>query len=159
MAGRIVIGIDGSEGSLVALRWALAEAALRDAEVQAVYAWTVPYVGELSGMAIATIDRAQLEADAKAVLTDTVARLHVDDVRAPLHELVAEGTPAQVLTQAARGADLLVVGSRGRGGFTGLLLGSVSQQVAHHAPCPVVIIPHTDEALKAAAEDRGHEDA
>lgn len=59
-----------------------------------------------------------------------------------VEQSVLEGTPAQVLVEAAQGADLLVVGTRGHGGFTGLLLGSVSQQAAHHAPCPVVIVPH-----------------
>ena len=157
MAGTIVVGVDGSDASLVALRWALAEAALRQAEVRAVHAWTYPYVGELTGMSMAMIDRSELEADAKAVLAEAVKRLHVDEIAAPLHEVVAEGSPAGVLTEVAKGADLLVVGSRGRGGFSGLLLGSVSQQVSHHAPCPVVIIPPGDEAQRAAEEDRGHD--
>lgn len=157
MAGTIVVGIDGSDASLVALRWALAEAALREAEVKAVYAWSYPYVGELTGMSMAMVDRSELEADAKAVLTEAVGRLQPGDLTAPLHEVVGEGSPAFVLTEAAKGADLLVVGTRGRGGFTGLLLGSVSQQVTQHAPCPVVVIPHSDEAQQAAEQDQGHQ--
>jgi nucleotide-binding universal stress UspA family protein len=141
VAGRIVVGVDGSDGSLAALRWALAEAELRQAEVEAVFAWSYPYVGELTGMSMSMVDRDELEADAKAVIAQAAAKLPADEIRAPLHEVIAEGSAAQVLTDLAQGADLLVVSSRGRGGLKGLLLGSVSQQVAHHAPCPVVIIP------------------
>lgn len=159
MAGKIVVGVDGSDASVVALRWAVAEAALRHADVYAVYAWTYPYVGELTGMSVGMIDREALESDAKSVLSEAVGHLHVEEITAPIHEVVAEGSPASVLTDLAKGADLLVVASRGRGGFSGLLLGSVSQQVSHHAPCPVVIIPHTDEAQRTATGDQGHEHA
>src|SRR4051794_34541174 len=131
VAGRIVVGVDGSDGSLAALRWALAEAELRQAEVEAVFAWSYPYVGELTGMSMSMVDRDELEADAKAVIAQAAAKLPADEIRAPLHEVIAEGSAAQVLTDLAQGADLLVVSSRGRGGLKGLLLGSVSQQVAH----------------------------
>jgi nucleotide-binding universal stress UspA family protein len=107
MAGTIVVGVDGSEKSKEALRFALEEARLRGARVEAVY------VADVAG-------------DAAAVRVDQIA---VDD------------RPARALIAAAADADLLVVGSRGHGGFAGLLLGSVSQQCAQHAPCPVVIVP------------------
>ena len=152
MAGTIVVGVDGSDASVVALRWATVEASLRNAEVHAVYAWTFPYVGELTGMSMAMVDRDELEADAKSIVAGIVQRVQAEQDGVTIREYVAEGSPASVLTEAAKGADLLVVGSRGRGGFTGLLLGSVSQQVAQHAPCPVVIIPHTEEAQRAVEE-------
>ena len=84
----------------------------------------------------------QLIAGAEAVLDDSLARADLDGTD---HEARFEiGSAAVRLVEIARGADLLVVGSRGRGGFAGLLLGSVSQQCAHHAPCPIVIVPARD---------------
>jgi nucleotide-binding universal stress UspA family protein len=137
--GRIVVGVDGSEGSIVALRWALEEARLREATVDAVHTWEYPYVGELAGMAAFTIDRDELERAAREVLTTSID--HAGPTSVPVKPILAYGPAASVLLDAAKGADLLVVGSRGRGGFAGLLLGSVSQQCAHHAPCPVEIVP------------------
>lgn len=143
--GTIVVSVDGSAGSAEALRFALAEARLRKAKLKAVTAWTLTYVAAPIGM-MAPIDEAlipELRENARAVLAgavaDAVAAAGAGDVE--IEQEVLEGMPAQVLVEAAEGADLLVVGTRGHGGFTGLLLGSVSQQVAHHAPCPIVIVP------------------
>ncbi|HVM53995.1 MAG TPA: universal stress protein [Acidimicrobiales bacterium] len=138
---RIVVGIDGSKGATTALTWAVEEAMRRDATVEVVYAWHVPYV-EGYPYARAQFDPGEFETAAQAVLDETVASL--GDVPVVISTVARCGTPSSVLVEAAKGADLLVVGSRGRGGFTGLLLGSVSQQVSHHAPCPVVIVPQTD---------------
>lgn len=134
-----MVGVDGSDASRAALGWAVAEARLRDAEVDAVHAWSYP-VSAYSGtiMVMSVIDREDLVKGAQATLDEVCDAVGARDV--VVNRIVEEGPPAQCLIETAKGADLLVVGSRGRGGFTGLLLGSVSQQCAHHAPCPVVIV-------------------
>lgn len=139
-AQRIVVGVDFSPGAHAALHWAVDEARLRDASLEVVHAWTY-VVAAATGLA--AIDPTFLEEAAHKVLDEVLGELGpVEGVA--LAPRVAEGPAAQILLEAAKGADLLVVGSRGRGGFAGLLLGSVSQQVAHHAPCPVVIVPVPD---------------
>jgi nucleotide-binding universal stress UspA family protein len=138
---RIVVGVDGSDNSIDALRWALDEAQRRHATLQAVAAWQFPYTG--IGFA-PSIGPAGLEDGAAAILEQALRLACPDDAaRPPIEQLVVQDTPAHALVEAAKGADLLVVGSRGRGGFKGLLLGSVSTQVVHHAPCPIVVVPHT----------------
>jgi nucleotide-binding universal stress UspA family protein len=139
-SGRIVVGVDGSAGSKRALQWAVDEAQLRGAVVDAVQAWTFPYYGEVAAMAAVSIDGTELERAAVASLSAVVDAVAPD--RVPVEQRVQRGDPASVLLRAAEeaGADLLVVGSRGRGGFAGLLLGSVSQQCVHHATCPVVVV-------------------
>jgi len=135
---RIVVGIDGSETSRAALQWALDEARRRQAAVDVVHAWHHPF---LIGYGYsAELDLGTVEEDARQFLDDLVAGVDTTGVPAVEPVLMAD-SPARALLDAAKGASLLVVGSRGRGGFTGLLLGSVSQQVIHHAPCPVVVIP------------------
>lgn len=134
---RIVVGVDGSESAQVALRWAVDEARRRGATLEVVHAWRripvtdyfvhEPEPGGSARFAQAVLDQA---VDAEDTTGVTVERKLVP------------GTGAYALIHEGKGAALLVVGSRGRGGFGGLLLGSVSQQAAHHAPCPVVIIPH-----------------
>lgn len=141
MPGRIVVGVDGSAPAETALRWALAEAQLRGAVCEVIHAWSYPVVADIAGMAAAGVAWPDLEADARRVLDEVIERVRPDTEGVRLTVRAVEGTAAGVLIEAARDADLLVVGSRGRGGFVGLLLGSVSQQVAHHAPCPVVIVP------------------
>jgi nucleotide-binding universal stress UspA family protein len=142
---RIVVGVDGSENSLEALRFALAEARLRGATVVAVHVPHLPMapvvgapafvIGDLPDLVQAVEESAsQIVADALAEVRDEAAGIDVETV-------VVRGGVAHELVQASAGADLLVVGSRGRGGFAGLLLGSVSQQCVHHARCPVVIVP------------------
>ncbi len=137
---RIVVGVDGSEAGRDALRWALDEAGRRNATVEAVHAWHQP--GALSYGYLDQIDLEPFEDDARKVLDAAVDSVAIPGDPAVERRLIPGGA-AGVLVDEAKGADLLVVGSRGRGGFTGLMLGSVSQQVAHHAPCPVVIIPPT----------------
>jgi nucleotide-binding universal stress UspA family protein len=155
----IVVGVDGSAGSDAALRWAVAEARLRGSGLRVVHAYHLPHVplteagvGAAGGMglpAILTEDgerlRGMVEGQARRVVDDALARAGDAVAGLEVERVVAEGPPAQTLIEAARGADLLVVGSRGRGGFLGLLLGSVSQQCAHHPPCPVVILPPPEE--------------
>jgi nucleotide-binding universal stress UspA family protein len=138
----IVVGVDGSQASLEALRFAIGEARLRGGEVKAVSVWHVPalvYEGAVTG---APIDFEVYGTLAERQLTRSLEEAGSDDPEVTVTPVVREGQPAEVLCELATGADLLVVGSRGLGGFRGLLLGSVSQQCAHYAPCPVVIIPH-----------------
>lgn len=145
----IVVGVDGSEASLEALRWAIAEAGLRKTVVRAVHVWQYPTllgIGDpfVLGPGIddpLLIEPSELRTIAEARLADTVRRVAADPDTVA-QELI-EGHPAESLLQAAQDAELLIVGSRGRGGFSGLLLGSVSQACAHHAHCPVVIIRAT----------------
>lgn len=143
VVGRIVVGVDGSDNALEALRWAVAEAELRDATVEAVTSWHYPTVGvEFAPVA----DPETFEGAATQSLQEAVAKVCPDDAsRQRVRAMVVQDTPVRALVDAAQGADLLVVGSRGRGGFTGLLLGSVSAQCVHHAPCPVVVVPHHSE--------------
>jgi len=134
---RIVVGVDGSEISRAALQWAVDEARRRTATVEAIHVLHQPFVYGYAYLAeVETDDYAE---EAQKVLNEAIAA--IDTTGVAVEPRVIAGGPSQVLVEAAKGADLLVVGSRGRGGFSGLLLGSVSQQVAHHAPCPVVIIP------------------
>jgi nucleotide-binding universal stress UspA family protein len=144
MTERIVVGVDGSGHADAALRWALREARLRNASLEVVTAWHYPYVTDISGMAPVTSAAVGLAEDAAKLLDravdDALLAEPVPGGSVEIERLVKQGTAASVLLRAAEGASLLVVGSRGHGGFSGLLLGSVSQQVAHHAPCAVVIV-------------------
>jgi nucleotide-binding universal stress UspA family protein len=137
---RIVVGVDGSKGADAALAWAAGEARLRHAHLDVVHAFTYPFVG---GMPLTQEIDSQLIAGAHAVLDETVARADLEGIDREAR--LERGPAALLLVEIAKGADLLVVGSRGRGGFTGLLLGSVSQQCAHHAPCPIVVVPSPDQ--------------
>jgi len=140
--GRIVVGVDGSAHSIRALRWAVAEAAARNATVEAVITWHYPVLAsdEFSG-AVVPVDVAALEANARETL-DQAVEAAVPDAgqRDAVVRTVREGSPGHALVEASLDADMLVVGSRGHGGFAGLLLGSVSTQCVHHARCPVTVI-------------------
>ena len=134
---RIVVGVDGSESAQRALRWAIDEARHREATLEVVHAWRrIP----ISDYFVNEPEPGGSERFAKAVLDQAVEA--EDTAGVIVERKLVPGTGAYALIHEAKGAALLVVGSRGRGGFSGLLLGSVSQQTAHHAPCPVVIIPH-----------------
>ena len=128
--------MDGSEAAREALQWAVDEARRRDATVQAVYAWHQPVVSACGF--IGEMD--PFKEEAQHLLDAAVDGVDATGI-APVERKLVTGGAAQALIRAAKGAALLVVGSRGRGGFSGLLLGSVSQQIAQHAPCPVVILP------------------
>ena len=143
MSAKVVVGVDGSPPSDAALRWAADEAAGRGATLEIVHAWNMPYVGDVAGMAISVCDPDDVIASAQHVLDAAVkAATRTDGPQ--ITAKLAHGDAARALLDAAAEADLLVVGSRGRGGFAGLLLGSVSQQCTHHAPCPIVVVPHRD---------------
>ena len=138
---QIVVGVDGSESSQAALRWAVDQAKPIRARVDAVIAWEVPPAW--TGLA-PPMDEAPAELAARA--REALDRA-VDDALGPgpgrpvdLRRVAGRGHPATVLLEAAVGADLLVVGNRGHGGFSQALLGSVGQHCVQHAPCPVVVV-------------------
>ena len=135
----VVVGVDGSPGSQHALDFALTEAGLRGASVRAVCTWDYP-VAVGSGFVVPFED---LESGAAAVLADSLARATEDAPAAtpPVSTTVRCGHASAVLVDEAKDAALLVVGSRGHGGFVGMLIGSISQGCVTHAPCPVVVVP------------------
>lgn len=138
MAGTILVGIDGSQGSLDALRWALAEARRRGDAVEVLHCWHIPYYGDMSGMM--PVPGAVIEEGAQAVLADALAAVQADAEGVALTGRTVQGAAAQTLIEASKGADLVVVGRRGHGGFAGLLMGSVATQIAGHAACPAVVV-------------------
>ncbi len=136
MSYQIVVGVDGSQNAERALRFALEEAELRDGEVTALFAWQFPLIGVPKAF-----DQAELEREAKELVLQEVAGARPPEgVR--VNAVVAQGDASASLLHACQrvNADLLVLGARGREGFTGLLLGSVGQECAVHAPCSVVIV-------------------
>jgi nucleotide-binding universal stress UspA family protein len=156
---RIVVGVDGSEGSRAALAWALREGTTRGAIVEAVMCWTaggLPRVGHRGGLgsgrdATVLLDRLLNEAQKPP-----------GGVCAAIKPIVIEGHPVRVLPESSIGADLLVVGSRGYGAFVGSVLGSVSLAVASRATCPVAVIPDPAQSqhrsLKLATSRRNADD-
>jgi nucleotide-binding universal stress UspA family protein len=146
-AGRIVVGVDSSHGSRTALLWALAQARLTGAGVQAVTAWQDPAMYYAYGWAPDPFAAGGVAAGTEKALVRTIAEIvGTQDRPVDVRATIVEGPAAQVLLTAADGADMLVVGSRGHGAFAGMLLGSVSQHCAQHAPCPVVVVPdHTPQ--------------
>ena len=141
--GRIVVGVDGSENAIQALHFAIEEARIRGARLRAVTAWHVPPAVYGAGWAPASTDLDEFRKLAEASLRESVAEAGATEAGIEVTPVVREGHPVDVLIAESEGADLLVVGTRGLGGFKKLVLGSVSGQVAHHAPCPVVIVPPT----------------
>ena len=137
---RIVVGVDGSPQSLQALQWGAHLGQMLGARLDAVTAWDYPAIFG----PVPVVPDWNPEQEMKKVLDDTVSAAFGNQPPAGMQRHVREGGAAKVLLEAAEGAAMLVVGSRGHGGFTGLLLGSVSANVAEHAPCPVLII-HGDQ--------------
>ncbi|MCW3767247.1 MULTISPECIES: universal stress protein [Paenarthrobacter] len=133
---RIVAGVDGSAVSRLALEWAVTEARLRGGQVRVVTAWEFPPV--TVGMEGLVHDPDIFPQAARRLQNEAVKG--VESGAVPVTGDIVQGPAATVLLRAAEDADLLVVGSRGFGGFTGLLLGSVSTQVLHHSPCPVLVV-------------------
>ena len=141
--GVIIVGVDRSAGAEEALRFAFEEAQLRRATLRAIHAWQFGYIGAPSLEGAVPVLGAELgehRSAAGAVLDAMVREAIPDAGDIRIERRVVEGAAAAVLVEESRAADLLVVGSRGHGGFAQLLLGSVSQQCAHHAECPVVIV-------------------
>ncbi|PWF82821.1 universal stress protein [Kocuria rosea] len=134
---RIVVGVDGSAESLTALEWAITEARFRDGRLHLVTAWQYPAMAA-GGMEWVLPDPDTYGQASQRIQAEALQKVHVDDV--DISTEVVQKPVAAALLDASADADLLVVGSRGRGGFTGLLLGSVSNQVVHHASCPVLVV-------------------
>ena len=134
---RIVVGVDGSEGSRHALRWAARQAGFTGAVVEAVIAWQYPV---FFGWAPPYPDGLDFAHYAQQALGEAIEEVFGPERPGWLRARVVEGNAAQVLIEASEGAELLVVGSRGYGAFTDALLGSVSTYCVHHAYGPVTVI-------------------
>jgi nucleotide-binding universal stress UspA family protein len=140
MAGqeqRIVVGVDGSESSRAALRWAIRQARLTGASVDAVIAWRYP---SMYGWGPGDDSMVDLEGEARKVLVDALNEASGLEPEITVRPVAAEGHAADVLLRAARGAELLVVGSRGHGGFASAMVGSVGLNCVLHAHCPVLVV-------------------
>jgi len=138
---RIVVGVDSSPAGMAALQWAVDLARATHGEVTAIHAWHIPSVYIYSDLLVA-------RDNAERALSDAVKLAEAQDVA--ITGRFVTGGAAHVLVEASQEADVLVVGSRGLGGFAGLLLGSVSSQVVHHALCSVVVVPPPPELEQAS---------
>jgi nucleotide-binding universal stress UspA family protein len=139
----VVVGVDGSAASRDALRWAADYAALVGAELRPVAAWQWPVSMVVD---LPTPEDFNPIAETQRNLADLVREVLGPEPAVDVTTDVTSGSPARVLLDHADGAALLVVGSRGHGGFAGLLLGSTSEPCARHAPCPVVVVRHQQSA-------------
>jgi nucleotide-binding universal stress UspA family protein len=136
----VLVGFDGSPSSHKALTWAAAEAAGHGADLVVLNVWEhtlLPPAGSVSVSERYVPDPSQRTADD---LIEDIKKVLGDDPPLVVHPRVKQGNPSKVLIEESAGADLLVVGTRGHGGFTGLVLGSVSQHVAAYADCPVTVV-------------------
>ena len=140
-SGRIVVGVDGSGASVDAIKWALAQAGLTGASVEAIICWNIPVS---FGVAMGAVESVDWESNSHEIL-DAAINEAVGDSGTAVTRKNVQGHPADVLVEASKGADLVVVGSRGHGGFVGAVLGSVSSHVVAHARCPVVVTRERDE--------------
>lgn len=141
-AHRIVVGVDGSHSSKEALRWAVRQAELTETSVEAVIAWHYPEpTGGYGYRPVSANGLADFAQTAGKTLADAIADTVDPATSVPVAQRVVEGNPASVLLKASASADVLVIGSRGLGGFASALLGSVSQHCAYHATCPILIAP------------------
>lgn len=140
LKNKIVVGVDGSAGSIAALHWAYQEAQLRKCRLEIVSAWHFPVAVSMPGMMAMPAPEDLQESTRNGLLK--VLRQEGISAEGPVEvtTAVGEGIASSLLLSASEDADLLVVGSRGHGGFGGLLLGSVSQQCVTHASCPVVVV-------------------
>ncbi|MCH7230856.1 universal stress protein [Glycomyces sp. L485] len=134
---RILVGVDGSPSSVRALRWALDQAELTGAKVHALHAWSSPTNW---GTKVPLYPGRELADEAHEKLAGIVEEVEAGRGLPEVTFSITEGHPAKVLIDQAEGADLLVLGSRGHGGFVGALLGSVAQHCVHHSRCPVVVV-------------------
>ncbi len=137
----VVVGVDGSDASRDALRWAARQAELTGAALRAVMTWHMPVAPY--GVAVPLLVDMNLKGDSEHALDQVIAETLGESPAVAVSATVVEGHPALQLLEAAKAAELLVVGSRGHGAFTGMLLGSVSEHCVAHSPCPVVVVRHS----------------
>ena len=149
-SGRIVVGIDGSETARRALQWAVDSGRVHRASVEAVLAWGY-FTSVGDPFLPAAFELAPLTDAAHRTIDSFVDSADTSGLPAPVTRTVSSGSAAAAILNAAEGADLVVVGSRGLGGFKGLVLGSVSHQIVHHAKCPVVVVPPAVDARSVIA--------
>ncbi len=139
--GGVVVGFDGSESSQEALRWAVREARQHGCPLHVIRAWSILTAPRPKNLELdVTPTLREYEAAVRVETEQLLAKVLGDEPGVPVRLHVVHAPAAQTLIEASRHADLLVVGSRGRGGFAGLLLGSVSEQCIRHARCPVTVI-------------------
>ena len=139
-SARIVVGVDGSPSSIIALKWAHRVGTALELAIDAVSAWEFPAEYGVGLVPVAY----NPEADVKKILENSLQTAFGSDRPAGLRSSTHQGHPAKVLIELSSNADMLVVGSRGHGGFVGLLIGSVSAHCAEHARCPVVVVHETE---------------
>lgn len=139
----VLVGVDGSPHANAAIGFAFDEAAYRGIALTALHAWQYPIPGDIGEMLPLVYDRHVLENEEARVLFEAMAGWQEKYPQVTVHHRLIWGSPRKVLVEASTRAELVVVGARGRGGFTGLVLGSVSQAVLHHADCPVAIVRNT----------------
>jgi nucleotide-binding universal stress UspA family protein len=138
--GVIAVGVDGSDKSIPALSWAAQEAAAHGHVLRLVTAWSIPVTALSPGGLPAPFPVDELQGDARAAQDAVIAKADIPE-GVQIEREIVEGGPGAALLKAGETVDLIVIGSRGHGGFTGMLLGSVGQQVTGHAKCPVVVVP------------------
>jgi nucleotide-binding universal stress UspA family protein len=159
----VVVGVNGSAGAKAALRWAIAEARLRRTRLRAIHAWMLDHGAGYLGAGYASMGggygfleaaasdyASSMRQPAEEMLERATAEIAAEADGVEIERQAVGGVAARVLVAAAAEGGLLVVGSRGHGGFAGLLLGSVSQQCAHDARCPVVIVHPPKPAASGA---------
>ncbi|MCS5671976.1 uncharacterized protein METZ01_LOCUS36946 [marine metagenome] len=140
---RIVVGVEGSGYARAALIWALEEAHHRGAVIEVVTCYSPTYVPAAPDLGYVPLDSFDLAAEVEKMQGEVIeSAIEASDFgdEVEIRRVLQKGRPADTLMTAAEGATMLVVGNRGRGGFAGLRLGSVSQAIAHHSPCPLVIV-------------------
>lgn len=147
---RIVVGVDGSDSSKKALQWAVAEADAWGAELTAIAAIPMATGAGMLAWLPTAVDRDQVLADVRSGLERSVAEATKDYPNVVVRRHALDGNAAQLMSEFSTAVDLVVVGSRGRGGFSGLLLGSTSQGVLSHATCPVMVVPARTRETPAA---------
>ncbi|PWU49236.1 universal stress protein UspA [Micromonospora globispora] len=140
--GPVVVGVDGSALSTEAVGFAFAEAAQRGTDLVAVHAWLYPTPVGPGDIAPLVYDPDELKAEETRVLAESLAGWSERYPEVRVHQRLVAGPPARVLTEESTGAQLTVVGAQGRGAFTGMLLGSVSHALLHHARSPLAIVRH-----------------
>ncbi|MEE9416991.1 MAG: universal stress protein [Acidimicrobiales bacterium] len=139
---RIVVGIEGSGGARAGLQWAICEARYRSALIEVVTAYSPTYVPAAPDVGFMPVNMTDIVSEVQALQDAVVSSVQerIDAAGVEVTQTIIRGRAADALVKVAEGADMLVVGNRGRGGFRGLRLGSVSHQIAQHASCPVMIV-------------------